>query len=180
MNIVLIGPRGVGKSTLASMLSALTKRPVVATDQLIVLANHGLSIPEILQQHHGDWRLFRDMEHAVVQQVAQQDGVIIDTGGGVVVDLDEAGNEYFSQRKMTALKRNGFVVWLTGDLGRLARNVATDANRPRLSTEYSEEEIMRRREPFYRQVADLTVNTKSHSRWTECADFILKQFSLVA
>ncbi|MBF0439441.1 MAG: shikimate kinase [Magnetococcales bacterium] len=164
MNIVLIGPRGVGKSSLGRKLALLTKRPILSTDLLISYESHGLSIPEIIRQHHGDWRPFRDLEYAVVKKIALLDGLIIDAGGGIVVDLDEQGNECFSHRKITELKRNGFLIHLAGDPVRLAQKIAQDDNRPPLSATHSESAIMRRREPFYQQAADLTINTEDGHR----------------
>ncbi|MBF0126950.1 MAG: shikimate kinase [Magnetococcales bacterium] len=166
MNIVLIGPRGVGKSSLSRHLSLLTRRPVVATDLLISYENDGLPIPDLLQRHHGDWRRFRDLEYAVVEKVARLDHLIVDAGGGVVVDLDPEGGECFSHRKIAALKRNGFLIWLTGDLQLLAQKAARDAGRPALSDALSEESIMRRREPFYRQAADLAIPVDGRKRMT--------------
>ncbi|MEO5332801.1 MAG: shikimate kinase [Magnetococcus sp. YQC-5] len=178
MNIVLIGPRGVGKSRLARMLSILTKRPVLSTDLLISYEHQGLSIPALLQRHQGDWRVFREMEYAVVEKIAHLDDIIIDAGGGLVVDLDSTGAECFSHRKVAALKRHGVLVWLTGDLGRLARKVATDATRPLLSAQHAEETIMRRREPFYQQAADLTLNVEGR-RVKSLAYLLLEQIVLV-
>ncbi|MBF0189794.1 MAG: shikimate kinase [Magnetococcales bacterium] len=172
MNIVLIGPRGVGKSSVCRALSRLSRRPVLSTDLLICYENQGRSIPEILRESHGDWRRFRDLEFVVVEKVSCLDEMIIDAGGGVVVDLDADGNEIYSERKINALKRRGHVVHLTGDPVRLAARTAWDSNRPALSGVHSEEAIMRRREPWYRRAADVTLDT-THARRLELAQYIL-------
>lgn len=164
MNIVLIGPRASGKSNIARRLSRWCKRPVLSTDLLISYDNGARSIAEIVASHHGDWRLFRDMEYAVVCKVAALEGVIIDAGGGVIVDWDAEGREVFSARKVSALKRRGFVVWLQGDVERLAHKARGDAARPALSDRLAEEEIMRHRIPFYQQAADLKVNIEGITR----------------
>ncbi|MEO5377585.1 MAG: shikimate kinase [Magnetococcus sp. DMHC-6] len=160
MNIVLIGARGVGKTSLSWRLSRLTRRSVLSTDLLISYDHQGHSIPAIVAQE-GGWGFFRELEYQVIQKVGRLDQIVIDTGGGVVVDLDSAGVEIFSQRKIAALKENGFLVWLQGDPARLARQVVADLNRPALSTLLSEEEVMRRRMPFYAQAADLTVQIEN-------------------
>ncbi|MBF0272798.1 MAG: shikimate kinase [Magnetococcales bacterium] len=169
---MLIGPRGVGKSSVCRALSRLSQRPVLSTDLLISYENQGRSIPEILRANQGDWRYFRDLEFAVVEKVSFLDEVIIDAGGGVVVDLDAAGDEIYSERKMNALKHHGYVVHLTGDPARLAARTAWDSNRPPLSVVHSEEAIMRRREPLYRRGADVTIDT-THARRLELAQYIL-------
>ncbi len=164
MNIVLIGMRGTGKSNLSRRVSVLSKRPVLSTDLLISYDNGGRSIPDILAAHGGDWRVFRDMEHAVIQKTAALDGLIIDAGGGVVVDVDESGREIFSQRKVALLKKKGLLLWLKGDIPRLAARVAGDDNRPALSARHSAEEIMRRRLPFYERAADRVIDIENRSR----------------
>jgi shikimate kinase len=66
----------------------------------------GTSIPEIVQGK--GWVYFRELEFQVCREVAGQavcDGewLLIDAGGGVVVDLDEEGNEMYSTRKVGGL-----------------------------------------------------------------------------
>ncbi|MBF0146550.1 MAG: shikimate kinase [Magnetococcales bacterium] len=164
MNLILIGMRGAGKSNLSRRLSMLTKRPVMSTDTLISYEHQGRTIPEILAGVGGDWRAFRDLETRVVHKVAAMDEVIIDTGGGVVVDLDEQGREIYSHRKMDVLKKNGRVFWLEGDISRLAAKVTADPRRPPLSATEREEVIMRRRLPFYQEAADHVVNIEGIRR----------------
>ena len=164
MNIVFIGMRGAGKSNLSRRLSVLTKWPVLSTDLLIQYDNGGKSIPEIVAEANGDWRPFREMEYRVVEKVARLDGVIVDCGGGVVVDLDETGREVYSRRKIDLLKRNGYVIWLKGDIARLAAKVRNDQGRPTLDAARSAEEVMRRRLPFYQQAADRIVNIEGKKR----------------
>lgn len=158
MNIVFIGMRGVGKSKLSRRFSVLTKRPVLSTDTLISYENQGRSIADMIADHAGDWRAFREMEYRVIQKVARLDGIIVDAGGGVVVDLDHNGDEVFSERKISALRQNGTIVWLRGDIASLAAKVRQDSGRPTISAHQSEEEIMWRRLPFYEKSADTIVD----------------------
>lgn len=164
MNLILIGMRGTGKSNLSRRLSVLTKRPVMSTDALISYDNGGLPIPAIVAKAGGDWRFFRELEASVVEKIATMDNVIVDTGGGVVVDLDDRGHEVYSRRKMAALKRNGKVFWLEGNIARLAAKIANDHRRPPLSATESEEAIMHRRLPFYQQAADHVMNIEGIRR----------------
>ena len=81
MNIVLIGYRGTGKSTVGKVLATRLGRPVVSTDAEIV-RRAGRTVPEIVAQH--GWDHFRDLESTVCQDFSAQDGLIIDTGGGAI------------------------------------------------------------------------------------------------
>ncbi|MBF0107646.1 MAG: shikimate kinase [Magnetococcales bacterium] len=164
MNLILIGMRGAGKSNLSRRLSLLTKRPVMSTDALISYERGGATIPNILASLGGDWRAFRDLEAEVVRKVAGMNDVIVDTGGGVVIDLDDQGREVYSRRKMDLLRKNGRVFWLEGDIPRLAAKVAADPRRPPLSATESEETIMRRRRPFYERAADHVINIEGMRR----------------
>lgn len=164
MNIVLIGMRGAGKSNISRRLSVMTKWPVVSTDLLIQYENGGKLISQIIAEADGDWRAFREMEFTVVEKVAQMDNVIIDCGGGVIVDLDEQGEEVYSERKIDLLKQNGKIIWLKGDIQRLAAKVKDDQERPSLDQIKSLEEVMTRRLPFYKQAADLMVDIETKPR----------------
>jgi shikimate kinase len=176
MNIVLIGMRGAGKSNISRRLCVLMKRDVVSSDLLIQYENEGKSIPEIVQDNQGNWRIFRDMEYNVVKKIAALDGLIIDCGGGVIVDLDENGNEVFSSRKVDLLREKGIVVWLKGDIARLAQKTKGDATRPTLDESKSAEEIMKRRLPFYEQAADIIIDIEGKNR-SELAEIVHKKIS---
>ncbi|MEW8014832.1 MAG: shikimate kinase [Candidatus Sedimenticola endophacoides] len=162
MNIVLIGMRGAGKSSISRRLSLLTKRPVISTDLLIEYENDGLGIPGIVAEQ--GWTAFREQEFRVIEKVTRLDNLIIDCGGGVIVDLDQDGNEIFSERKVSLLRTSGRVVWLKGDIARLAARVQGDPSRPALDAVRSAEEMMRRRLPFYEMAADLVIDIETDKR----------------
>lgn len=175
MNIVLIGMRGAGKSNISRRLSLLTKRPVLSTDLLIEYENGGKSIPEIIAETNGDWQKFRQMEFDVVQKISAMDNAIIDCGGGIIVDVADDGVEIFSQRKVDLLKANGQVVWLKGDIERLAAKVKGDQRRPTLDETRSAQEVMHRRLPFYQQAADIVMDIEGKRR-RKIARKIYRQF----
>jgi shikimate kinase len=164
MNIVLTGMRGVGKSNISRRLSLLTKWPVLSTDLLIEYENGGKSIQEIMAENGGDWRAFREMEFQVLQKISRFDQVIVDCGGGVIVDLADDGSEIYSERKVNLLKANGQIVWLKDDIEFLAAKVKGDQRRPTLDETKSAEELMRRRLPFYEQAADLVLDIEGRGR----------------
>ena len=163
MNITLIGMRGAGKSNVSRRLAVLTKRPVLSTDTLIEYEDAGRSIADFIAET-GDWRTFREREYQVVQKVCRMDGVIVDAGGGVVVDLDDAGEEVYSSRKVDLLRGSGPVVWLKGDIDHLVAKVEAKANRPALDLAQSTRAIMERRLPLYELAADLVIDIRGKRR----------------
>ena len=156
MNLNLIGMRGVGKSNVARRLSVLTKMPVMATDVLVEYET-GMTIPDFISEHNGDWRAFRDLEFEVLKRLGNLDGLIIDCGGGIMVEVGADGREVYSERKVAQLRQLGPVVWLQGDIARLAAKTAGDPTRPSLHAAMGAQQIMRRREPWYDLAADYRV-----------------------
>lgn len=161
MNIVLIGMRGVGKTNIARRVSFLTKRPVMSTDVLVEY-EVGVQIPAFVEQK--GWAAFREAEYQVLRKLRTMDGLIIDAGGGIVVDLDSDGREVFSDRKVDLLKADGSVVFLAGDIERLATKVAGDPRRPTLDARTSAIDLMRGRLPFYERAADWTIDVEGRQR----------------
>jgi Shikimate kinase len=80
MNIVLIGYRGTGKSSVANVLAVRLGWQRVSTDaEIITRAKQ--SIPEIVKSL--GWEHFRNLESEVCREVGAKDHLIIDTGGGL-------------------------------------------------------------------------------------------------
>ncbi len=171
MNYIFIGMRGAGKSNVSRRLSVMVKRPVFSTDLMIEYENGGKTIPQIIEDNNGDWRAFRDMEYQTLLKIAKLDEIIIDCGGGVIVDLDENGNEIFSDRKVAALRSCGTIIWLKGDIKKLAAKTKGSEKRPTLDARKSAEEILERRLPFYIKAADVVVDIGDKKR-REIADDI--------
>lgn len=161
MNVVIIGMRGAGKSNISRRLALLTKRAVMSTDVLVAYET-GTGIPDFVARN--GWAAFRDEEYLVLQKLAEIDSVIIDCGGGIVVDLDDSGAELLSARKLEALRRLGPVIWLSGDLDRLAAKAAGSATRPVLDERKSARELMEKRLPFYEEAADFVIDIEGRKR----------------
>lgn len=106
-NIVLIGMPGCGKSAVGRELAAMLHMVLVDTDQLIE-QTAGRTIPELFQQE-GE-RAFRDRETRAALQAASMTGVIIATGGGMVL----------REENMQALSRTGIVFFRDRALGDIA------------------------------------------------------------
>jgi shikimate kinase len=150
MNLVIIGYRGTGKSTIGKLLSAELGMPLVSLDAEIV-KRAGVSIPEIVARH--SWEHFRDKESEVVADFAGRDGLILDTGGGVVT----------RPANVQLLRKTGMVFLLVSEISDIVRRIGGDTQRPSLTgaKSFTEEvaEVLAVREPLYRAAADHTVDT---------------------
>lgn len=153
MNIVLIGYRGSGKSTVGSKLAARFKMRFVDTDDLIE-ERQGVSINDIVKSH--GWDHFRKLEKGIIEEISKGNHLIIAPGGGAVLDADN----------VKALRRNGFIIWLKADqqtlLKRINQDQGTDARRPTLTGKGTLEEfqeVMSLREPFYERASEIQVDT---------------------
>ena len=173
MNINLIGMRGVGKSNVARRLSVLTKRPVMSTDVLIEYES-GMAVVQFVEAR--GWREFRDLEFDIITKLSEMDGLIVDCGGGALVDLDGGGDEVYSARKVQSLRDGGPIIYLEGDIVRLAAKTEQDPNRPVIDPGMTAEGVMRRREPFYRQAADWTIVVDRETR-QEAAETIAAKYT---
>lgn len=172
VNIVLIGMRGVGKTNIARRVGFTMKLPVMSTDVLVEY-DTGLPIPDFVA--HRGWPAFREAEYDVLRKVTALDGTIIDAGGGIVVDLDENGREILSQRKVDLLRASSSVIFLKGDIERLAAKVHGDNTRPALDNNRSTIELMQARLPFYEGVADAVIDVEGRQR-REIAEEIAQRY----
>ena len=167
-NLVLLGGRGSGKSSISKRLARLNRNFMLfSLDDLIRYEAEGRSIPEIVEAE--GWAGFREREYSVVHKLSAFDrGALIDCGGGVVVDIDDSGEEIYSERKVELLRENGLVVYLRRDSRYLYERISGDPNRPLLSGKKSFREIMKLRHPWYREAADFEV---------DCADLTKDEIS---
>ena len=174
-NLVLIGGRGCGKSSIARRIKRENKQfTLFELDALIRYEEEGMTIPQIVETY--GWPHFRDVEFEVVAKVSTfRSGALIDAGGGVVVDLDKEGKEVFSERKVRALRQNSLIVYLQRDTDYLLERIAGDSNRPSLSETASFKKIMERRDPWYREAADLVLKGKRLSK-KQLTEMIMEWF----
>ncbi|MCP9455111.1 MAG: shikimate kinase [Nitrospira sp.] len=154
MNVVLIGYRGTGKSTVGKVVASRLGRTVVSTDAEVI-KRAGRSIPDIVAQD--GWEHFRDLESQVCRELAGRDGLVIDTGGGAIL----------RQENVERLKRNGVLFWLTASVETIARRIGRDSQRPSLTGTKSFvdeiEEVLRERMPLYEAAADHIIPTDGQS-----------------
>lgn len=154
MNLILIGYRGTGKSTVGRLVAEKLDFNRVETDAEIT-RQAGLSIPEIVSQY--SWEYFRDLESRVINEVCALDKTVIDCGGGVVI---RPGN-------VEALKKSGVIFLLKADVQDIVRRISRSPQRPSLTGDKSitaeVEEVLAVREPLYQDAADYTIDTSRES-----------------
>jgi shikimate kinase len=164
MNIVLIGLRGSGKTTVGRILAQRLGRELIEMDELIT-RKAGLTIPEIAEKH--GWEKFRDIEEDVTSQVAKLENIINASGGGVVI----------SKKNIAKLKKKGVLVWLQADVDTLVNRTGEDNGRPPLVEGRSRREdieiALKERKPLYQQAADLAINTENKTP-EEVADLVIE------
>jgi len=148
-NVFLIGPMGAGKTTIGRHLATLLHKRFVDVDQEIEKRT-GVPIPVIFEIEGEDG--FRRRESAVIEELTRATDIVLATGGGAVL-LEE-------NRKV--LKERGIVAYLQADIETLVERTRRDRNRPLLQTDNPRgkiEELLQQREPIYREIADVIINT---------------------
>jgi shikimate kinase len=156
-NLVLIGYRATGKTSVGARLAETLQRPFVDLDQVLV-REAGRSVADIVAQ--GGWAEFRRLERKLVARYRDARGLVLATGGGVVLDL----------ANVAALRENGIIIWLTADpaaiQARLAQDQPRDANRPSLTGEDTVGEVLavlEARAPLYQAAAQISIDTTHRS-----------------
>ena len=154
--IFLIGYRGTGKSTVARLLADQLGWPWLDADAELE-ARLGRSVRRVFAEE-GEAG-FREHEAALLEALCRRERHVIATGGGVILRP--------TNREL--LRASGWVVWLTADVRTLWQRLQGDPDtaerRPALTVGglAEIEELLRVREPLYREVADFVVETVGRS-----------------
>lgn len=130
LNIILTGFMGTGKTTVGQLLAQRLQRPFIDTDALIV-EKDGRAIADIFTQD-GE-AAFRAWERSVALELAQQQGLIIATGGRLMLDTENAA----------VLSASGLVFCLTAVPQTILDRVKEDAKRPLLNVSDPAAQIQR-------------------------------------
>jgi shikimate kinase len=149
MNLVLIGYRGTGKSVVAKLLAQHLGMEVVSLDEEIT--RQAGPIPELVAKH--GWPHFRDIEAEATKRVSARDGIVIDSGGGVILRRENVEN----------LARNGKLIWLRASVPVIVKRIEGGTQRPSLTEgkSFTEEveDVLRERTPLYEAAAHGQVDT---------------------
>ena len=146
-NIVLVGFMGSGKSLTSNKLARALNREIFSTDKLIE-QREGRAIADIFRDSGEAY--FRKVEKEVVEEISNQTDIILDCGGGVVLDPENMAN----------LKKNGLVIYLSAPPERIYNNIKGQKHRPLLNVEDPQlkiSELLASRETYY-QKADVIID----------------------
>ena len=136
-NLVLIGMPGVGKTRVGMRLSSILHRPFYDSDQVIV-ERIGMPIVDYFAAHGEP--AFRAVESEVLKELSQQNGVVLSTGGGSVLNPEN----------VRALRQNGLLLFLDRPVDEL--KVSDD--RPLSSDRDRVRKLFEVRYPIYLAAAD--------------------------
>jgi len=155
---------GAGKTTVGRLLARRLKRRFYDTDEEIE-RRCGVRIPVIFEIE-GEAG-FRARETQVVAELCALDDAVIATGGGAVLAAENRG----------IIAARGIVVYLHARSPHLWQRVRHDRNRPLLATAEPQKKLdalYAERDPFYREVADLVIDTGKQSVHTLAKDLLAR------
>lgn len=165
-NIFLVGPMGAGKSAVGRQLARALHLTFMDSDDEVE-SRTGVDIPFIFEKE-GEAG-FRKRESAAIEDLTKMDGVVLATGGGAIVDPDNR----------SWLGGRGLVVYLFTSVDQQFKRTSRGRERPMLENGDRREileKLLKQRDPLYREIADLVVETdgrKVHS----VANEIIEQIS---
>ena len=140
---------GAGKTTIGRILARKLGKRFIDSDHEIE-ARTGASIPWIFEIEGED--SFRRREAEIIRDLCAEEGVVLATGGGAVLDA----------QTRAILAARGTVIYLRANVHSIMLRVANDKSRPLLQTADPRrrlEELMAQREPLYREIARLVIDT---------------------
>ena len=164
-NVVLIGYRGSGKTTVGRLLAKHWGHAFVDTD-VLVTERAGKTIAEIFADDGED--AFRNLEADVIAEVSPRSPIVLSAGGGAILREDN----------VRRLRECGTVFWLAADAETLWSWIQEDAasavNRPALTDRGGLDEVcqvLSDREPRYAKCAHHRIDV-AHRTFDQVADAI--------
>ena len=148
-NIFLVGPMGAGKSAVGRQLAKTLHLTFVDSDDEIE-ARTGVDISFVFEKE-GEAG-FRKREAAAIDDLTKIDGVVLATGGGAVLD----------PKSRSRLGGRGFVIYLYTSVDQQVARTSKGRERPLLENGDPREildSLLQDRDPLYREIADLVVDT---------------------
>ena len=140
---------GAGKSAVGRHLARLLHLEFVDSDEEIETRT-GVDIPFIFEKEGEEG--FRKREVKVIDELSQREGVVLATGGGAIADPDSRSR----------LGARGFVVYLHTSVKQQLERTQRRRKRPLLENRDKEKvlrELMEQRDPLYREISDLIIET---------------------
>lgn len=167
-NIILIGYRGTGKTTIGKILAERLSFKFISTDEEIEKFTNK-KISEIVKEK--GWNYFRMIEEEIVEKICStwKKEVVIATGGGTII----------SEKNRKNLKKIGKIIYLTSDPKIIEKRIK-NSERPSLigNEKITLEEIkqtLKEREKIYSTLSDFTIDT-SYLTIDEIVEKIIKNY----
>ena len=157
---------GAGKSAVGRYLARTLHLSFVDSDDEIE-SRTGVDIAFIFEKEGEQG--FRKREAAVIDDLSRIDGVVLATGGGAVVDPENR----------SLLGGRGYVVYLYTSVDQQVSRTQRGRKRPMLENDNPRgtlEELLAKRDPLYREIADLVVETDGR-KVKSVANEIIEQIS---
>lgn len=151
--IFLVGLMGAGKTSVGRALAKRLHKAFCDMDQEIERST-GVKVPVIFEIE-GEAG-FRARESKLLAELVTRGDIVVATGGGVVLSEDN--------RKLIA--EHGAVIYLRAAPHDLWQRTRHDKNRPLLQTDDPRaklQQLFEERDPLYREIADVIVDTGSQS-----------------
>lgn len=163
-NLFLVGMMGAGKTTVGRILARRLRRRFVDSDHEIE-RRCGVRIPVIfdIEGEAG----FRQRESQVIAELTAIEGIVLATGGGAVL----------AEENRRCLASRGTVVYLHALPETLYARICHDRNRPLLATPDPLgrlRDLYAERDPLYRSVADIVVDTGTQSVRALSAELLVR------
>lgn len=155
---------GTGKTSVGKIVAKKLKLKFIDADSLIERIT-GMKISDIFDKL-GENR-FRDLETELVKNISNKKGVVISTGGGVVI----------REENLVNLKKNGIIFCLKASEETIYKRVKDNKDRPLLQVENPIERIrnlIKQRTSLYEK-ADFVIDTDGLSQ-EDVADKIIKEY----
>ena len=155
-NIFLVGMMGAGKTSVGRLLAKRLNKVFYDSDHVIEQRT-GVKIPVIFEIEGEQG--FRHRESVVLDELTALNEIVLATGGGAVL----------ARENRDKLRSRGTVVYLRATVKDLLNRTRHDKNRPLLRTADPRarlNELYAIRDPLYRDVAHVTVDTGSQSLTT--------------
>lgn len=152
-NVYLIGPMGSGKTTIGQRVAELLGLEFLDCDhELEVQTGASVNLIFDVEGEEG----FRERETRMLEKLTTLQGVLVATGGGVVL----------RERNRDLLRRNGLVVYLRTSVAQQLKRLSRDRSRPLIQTSDRQERLTRlaeQRNALYETLADIEFPSQSSS-----------------